>query len=209
MLGVQHLGLFVASGILLNLTPGQDTAYIIGRTIAQGRRAGVLSALGISTGSIVHSLAAAFGLSAVLAASARAFLAIKLIGAVYLVFIGLQMLLHRRAAPEDATAACPPESGWRVYRDGIVTNLFNPKVALFFMAFLPQFIDPAAPSTVAAFLLLGGIFICTGTIWCVILAFAAAAATARVRGNASAATLVKRATGALFVGLGVRLAVSR
>ena len=208
MLGTQHLTVFVVSGILLNLTPGQDTFYIIGRSVAQGRRAGVLSVLGIVSGSIIHTCAAAFGLSAILATSARAFLVVKFLGAAYLVYLGTRMLVDRSptVAPQGAFAH---ESGWAIYRAGLLTNLLNPKVALFFMAFLPQFVAPAAGSRIATFLFLGALFTCTGTIWCLVLAWSASAMSNRFRRSPSAGAMLKRATGVVFVGLGVKLAISR
>ena len=169
MFGTQNLLLFIVSGILLNLTPGQDTFYILGRSIAQGRRAGVLSVLGIVSGSVVHTTAAALGLSAILATSTRAFLVVKLAGAAYLVPLGLTMLLHRNEQVGEPTKVSQ-ETDWAIYRAGFLTNLLNPKVALFFMAFLPQFVSPSADSRVLTFLFLGGLFMTTGTIWCLVLA---------------------------------------
>src|SRR5438105_192719 len=142
MFGIHDFALFLAAGILLNLTPGPDTAYILGRSIAQGREAGIASALGICVGSIFHTCAAALGLSAILATSAVAFGAIKLLGGAYLIFLGAKMLFQRQTETalsshfDDATTIA-------AFRQGILTNILNPKVALFFLAFLPQFIDPA------------------------------------------------------------------
>jgi threonine/homoserine/homoserine lactone efflux protein len=250
MFGTEHLLLFVVSGLLLNITPGQDTLYIVGRSVSQGRRAGLLSVLGISSGSAVHTVAAAFGLSAILAASSQAFFALKLAGAAYLAYLGLRMILERAPATDDiapataniapatadiapATADIAPatanialatanialatanrvtfarESGWAIFRAGFFTNLLNPKVALFFMAFLPQFVASSAESRVLAFLFLGTIFIVNGTLWCLVLVWGASAVSARLRRHAARGALVKRATGAVFVGLGVRLAVSK
>jgi threonine/homoserine/homoserine lactone efflux protein len=208
MLGTQNLALFVMSGILLNITPGQDTFYIVGRSIAQGRQAGVLSVFGIMSGSVVHTLAAAFGLSAILATSAHAFLAVKIAGAAYLVYLGLRMVLER-SNEIGPSGEFSTKSPWDVYRAGFFTNLLNPKVALFFMAFLPQFVAAEAPSKILAFLFLGGLFMCTGTLWCLILAWSASAMSRRFRDNPSAGVILKRVTGALFVGLGVKLAVSK
>ncbi|MCC6796517.1 MAG: LysE family translocator [Candidatus Hydrogenedentes bacterium] len=205
MLGVHHLGLFVASSILLNLTPGQDTLYIVGRSVAQGRRAGIFSALGIQAGCALHTLAAALGLSAVLAASANAYLAVKFAGAAYLAYIGLQMLLQR-SQQRNLTDAIAPESDWRLFRAGFFTNVFNPKVALFYLAFLPQFVDPLAPSKIAAFLVLGCIFIGTNTVWCLALAWGSASVAPRARTSMATGHLIKRVTGALFLGLGIKLA---
>ena len=206
--GTQHLALFIVSGILLAVTPGQDTLYIVGRSVSQGRRAGLLSVLGIVTGCAVHAVAAAFGLSAVLATSAHAFFAVKMAGAAYLCYRGAQMLLDRddHAAPEKAFAH---EGSWAIFRAGLLTNVLNPKVALFFMAFLPQFVSPDANSRIIALLFLGGVFIFSGTLWCLIVVWTASAVSRRLRTRRGSGRLLKRATGALFVGLGVRLAVTK
>ena len=210
MLGTQHFWLFVVSGLLLNITPGQDTLYIVTRSVAQGRAAGLWSVLGISSGSVVHTLAAAFGLSAILATSAHAFIAVKLAGAAYLVYLGVKMLLER---PASTTAGMEPpparESAWAIYRAALLTNVLNPKVALFFLAFLPQFVAPDASSRVTAFLFLGAVFVFNGTLWCLVLVMAASALSGRLRRNAAGARRLRQATGAVFVGLGARLALSK
>jgi RhtB (resistance to homoserine/threonine) family protein len=208
MFGIHDFALFLTTGILLNLTPGPDTVYILGRSIAQGRRAGIASALGISAGSIFHTGAAALGLSAFLATSAWAFTAVKLAGAAYLIFLGVRALLKRNqdlSIPAQFKQNDPAAA----FRQGILTNLLNPKVALFFLAFLPQFIDATTPSKTVAFLALGLTFVTTGTIWCLILAWFAAAFSARLRGNATVAALLNRAVGSLFIFLGLRLAVAK
>jgi RhtB (resistance to homoserine/threonine) family protein len=208
MFGIHNFGLFLAAGILLNLTPGPDTAYILGRSIAQGRAAGIASAFGIATGSIFHTCAAALGLSAILATSAWAFSAIKLVGGAYLIFLGIKMLLqrqHRLNLPSNFRRS----TAYAAFRQGILTNVLNPKVALFFLAFLPQFIDPGSSAKVPAFLTLGLTFVTTGTIWCLILAWFASALGERLRGNPTIAELLNRAVGSLFVFLGARLAATR
>jgi threonine/homoserine/homoserine lactone efflux protein len=208
MFGTQNLALFVLSGILLNLTPGQDTIYIVGRSVAQGRRAGFLSVFGIVSGSVVHTFAAAFGLSAILATSARAFSIVKFAGAAYLVYLGIGLLVDRRVSV-DQPAVLSRESSWAVYRAGFFTNLFNPKVALFFMAFLPQFVTQGADSKILAFLFLGGIFMFTGTLWCLVLASCAATVSYRLREHPRTGTVLRRVTGVVFLGLGLKLALSR
>ncbi len=208
MFGTQHLALFVVSGILLNLTPGQDTLYIVGRSVSQGQRAGLLSVLGIVSGTIIHTFAAAFGLSAIVATSSQAFIVVKLVGAVYLAYLGLKMLLERPADTGPAVEFTQ-ERPWAIYRAGLLTNVLNPKVALFFLAFLPQFVAPTADSRVLTFLFLGGVFIFNGTLWCLVLVLCASAMSRRLRRNRSSGLWLKRATGALFVGLGVRLALSK
>ena len=208
MFGIHDFPLFLASGILLNLTPGPDTAYILGRSVAQGRLAGIASAFGIMVGSIFHTCAAALGLSAVLATSAWAFTAIKLIGGGYLVFLGIKMMLERREqfhVPSNFRRS----SSTTAFHQGVLTNVLNPKVALFFLAFLPQFIDPGSTAKVPAFLALGLTFVTTGTIWCLILAWFAAAFSERLRANQTISQWLNRAVGSLFVFLGARLATTR
>ena len=205
MFGIHDFALFITAGILLNLTPGPDTVYILGRSIAQGREAGVASALGISAGSIFHTFAAALGLSAILATSALAFGTIKLIGGAYLVFLGIKMLLDRRkqlSLPSNFRR----RSTIAAFRQGVLTNVLNPKVALFFLAFLPQFIDPASRTKVPAFLALGLTFVTTGTIWCLVLAWFASAFSERLRANETVGQWLNWAAGGLFVLLGLRLA---
>src|SRR6266403_3889541 len=202
MFGIHDFGLFLAAGILLNLTPGPDTVYILGRSIAQGREAGIASALGISLGSIFHTCAAALGLSAILATSALAFGTIKLLGGAYLIFLGVKMILDRR------TQLSLPSNFRRrttiaAFRQGILTNILNPKVALFFLAFLPQFINPASHAKVLAFLMLGFTFVTTGTIWCLVLAWFASAFSERLREDQTVSQWLNRAAGALFVFLGL------
>ncbi len=208
MLGVHDFGLFIAAGVLLNITPGQDTFYIVGRTLSQGRSAGVASVLGICAGSLGHTLLAATGLSALLAASSAAFLVVKWLGAAYLCYLGVRMLLGRRSTGghQPALAAA---SFAAVFRQGMLTNLLNPKVALFFLAFMPQFISAASPGKFLAFVMLGCCFITTGAIWCFCLVWFATQLGARLRSGDSAITALHRGAGALFIALGLKLAATR
>jgi threonine/homoserine/homoserine lactone efflux protein len=206
--GIHDFGLFLAAAILLNLTPGPDTAYILGRSIAQGGEAGIASALGISAGTILHTSAAALGLSAILATSAVAFGIIKLVGGAYLIFLGLKMILERSdqlSLPSNFRR----RTSIAAFRQGVLTNVLNPKVALFFLAFLPQFIDPASNTKVLAFLALGLTFVTTGTIWCLILAWFASAFSERLRANKTIGQWLNRAAGTLFIFLGLRLATTK
>jgi|SRR5579864_4567700 threonine/homoserine/homoserine lactone efflux protein len=208
MLGIHDYGLFVATGLLLNIAPGQDTFYVLGSSIARGRRIGMASAVGISAGCIVHTLAAAVGLSALLATSASAFLVVKLAGAAYLVYLGIRYLATR---PYVVTASGPAAAGgaWKAFCQGVLTNVLNPKVALFFLAFLPQFIDPESELKIAAFLTLGLTFVATGTVWCLSLAVAAARVRRFFAGHPRGFTGLTQAVGVVFILLGVRLAVSQ
>src|ERR1051326_1627547 len=151
MLGTHDLPLFIGSGLLLNLTPGPDTLYIVGRSTTQGWRAGTVAALGIGAGIFVHIGAAAAGLSA-LAASSGAYTLVKTAGAAYLVYVGISLL---RSPPPQAQQVPSRDSLRSVFVQGFFTNVLNPKVALFFIAFLPQFVEPEAPSKAVAFLFLG------------------------------------------------------
>lgn len=206
MLGIHSLWLFVLSGVLLNITPGPDTAYIVGRSAQIGWRGGAAAALGISAGCLVHVFAAAIGLSALLATSSVAFTAIKWIGAAYLIYTGIKMLLTQAASP--ATVTVPRATTLRqVFWQGALTNALNPKVALFFLAFLPQFVDAEAPGKALAFVVLGLIFIGTGTLWGLGVAAFAAKAAGRIRQSGRALVWLNRALGAMFIGLGVRVAM--
>jgi threonine/homoserine/homoserine lactone efflux protein len=208
MLGIHEFWLFIISGLLLNVTPGPDTAYIVGRSVQLGWRGGATAVFGISTGCLVHVFAAAIGLSAVLAASSAAFTLVKWAGAAYLCYIGLKMLLSRARAPaEEAVTASNAVSLRQVFLQGSLTNVLNPKVALFFLAFLPQFVEADSPHKPAAFLLLGLIFIFNGTLWCLGVAAFAASAAGRIRQSGRGLDWINRALGGVFVYLGVRVAM--
>jgi threonine/homoserine/homoserine lactone efflux protein len=204
--GIHDLGLFVLSGLLLNITPGADTLYIVARGTTQGARACAVAALGIGAGCIVHTLAAALGLSAIIATSATAFAVVQWIGAAYLVYLGLTLLAARSGT--RTAAPPPPASLRRVFVQGFLTNVLNPKVALFFLAFLPQFIAVDAPHKALAFLLLGAIFNVNGTLWNLLVAWSAGGLSRRLPLTRAAAAWLRRSVGAVFVVLGLRLALA-
>jgi threonine/homoserine/homoserine lactone efflux protein len=207
MLGIHDFWLFALSGVILNVTPGPDTLYILGRSVAQGRGAGLLSVLGIGSGILVHTVAAGLGLSALLAGSTTAYAALRYAGALYLAYLGLRLILapgDARAAGGDAAATAG--SSWAVYRQGVVTNVLNPKVALFFLAFLPQFVDSASPHRMVAFLVLGLVFVLSGTLWCVALVYFAAALSRRFRRRHAGGRWLNRLSGGVFIGLGLKVA---
>jgi threonine/homoserine/homoserine lactone efflux protein len=206
MFGVHELWLFILSGLLLNVTPGPDTAYIIGRSLQLGWRGGAAAALGIGAGCLVHVSAAAIGLSALLAASSAAFTLVKWVGAAYLCFIGVKMLVSRQPVPV-AAAVSGAISLRQLFLQGALTNVLNPKVALFFLAFLPQFVAADSPHKAAAFALLGLIFVFNGTLWCLGVAAFAARAAGRIRQSGWALAWINRALGGVFVYLGVRVAM--
>jgi len=206
-LGIHELWLFIVSGLLLNVTPGPDTAYIAGRSIQLGWRGGAAAALGISCGCLVHVFGAAIGLSAVLMASSAAFAVVKIAGAAYLLFSGVQMLLSRAAPVVEPSAEAGETALRRVFWQGVLTCALNPKVALFFIAFLPQFVAAESPHKALAFLTLGLIFITSGTLWCFTVAAFAARAAGRIRQSADAMAWINRLLGGMFVYLGVRVAM--
>ncbi len=210
MFGIHDLALFVVSGLLLNIMPGPDSLLIMTRSATQGWRAGSAAALGIGTGTFVHIFAAALGLSAILATSAAAFTVVKLAGAAYILYLAVGMLLSKRRDNASAEApALAPLPLRRIYAQGILTNVLNPKVALFFLAFVPQFIDADAPHKALAFLVLGAIFNINGMLWCHALALFTAQARARLKLNPAVTLWLNRATGGLFVWLGVKLALAK
>lgn len=209
LLGTVDLGVFVAAGLILNITPGADMLYIAGRSSSQGAKAGVIAALGTGTGCMAHVLFATFGLSVVLATSAIAFSIVKYAGAAYLVYLGIATLLAMRSGT-DVPAGLPvvPLSPWRIFQQAVLINILNPKVALFFMALLPQFVSPQAAHPAISFLFLGVLFDFNGTIVNVVFAIFSAKIASRLRGCKRLGLALKTAVGALFIGLGVRLALT-
>ncbi|WP_250476133.1 MULTISPECIES: LysE family translocator [unclassified Caballeronia] len=213
MLGITGFTFFVIAVFLLNVTPGPDTAYIVGRSVAQGRGAGIVSALGISAGCIVHTLACAFGLTAILAASATAFTVIKIAGAIYLIYLGVRLILAKH---DDATAArqahasekATPKSLLQLFAQGFVTNVLNPKVVLFFVSFFPQFVAAESQHKTLAFLALGIVFIAMSTVWNSFVAWIAGSVTERFAGKSGVKKWLDRGVGSAFVGLGIKLATS-
>ena len=199
--------LFVVAGLVLNFTPGPDLLYITARSLGQGWRAGAASAFGIAAGCLVHTAAAALGISVLLRASPVAYDVLRLSGAAYLIFLGIQAL--RQRAQAVGVAALPSASLRRVFWQGFATNVLNPKVALFFLAFLPQFADPARGAFALQVLLLGLIFIFNGLWVCLLVARSAAAMADWARRRAGAMSWIQRGSGALLVGLGLHLALDR
>lgn len=198
---------FLVAALALNLTPGADMTYVLARSVTQGRGAGVLSAFGIATGSLIHTVAAAVGLSAILLHSQAAFLAIKYAGAAYLLYLAFRALQDGRVAGAGANGRKPAPLG-RVYGDGVVINVMNPKVALFILAFLPQFVDPAKGHVAAQIVILGSLFNVGGTAVNCAVAWAGATASRRFKSSAGFARGLRWLSAAVFAGLAVRLAVS-
>ncbi|ARU89396.1 LysE family translocator [Pseudomonas sp. M30-35] len=210
MLGIQNLELFIITGLLLNMAPGPDSLLVMSRSATQGWKAGSAAALGIGSGTFIHVFAAALGLSALLAASATAFLVIKYLGAAYLLYIGISMLLSKSPTTEtQATPVLAPRRYTRLYLQGFLTNVLNPKVALFFLAFVPQFIAADAEHKALAFIVLGCIFNFNGMLWCHLLAVSTAFASRHIQASQRITRWLNRTIGAVFVALGVKLALSK
>lgn len=233
MFGTENLWLFIVSGLLLNIAPGPDSLLIMTRSASQGFKAGLAATLGIGAGTCVHITAAAFGLSALLATTAEAFFVVKMLGAVYLCYLGVQMLRSREKAPSDGrvndstadvnvNALHPSQSAitsssaesarpayGQIFWQGALTNLLNPKVALFFLAFVPQFIAADAPSKAISFIFLGLVFNVNGMLWCSFLAWSSAYASQKIALSSKVKALLNKSIGAVFVALGVKLAFSK
>jgi threonine/homoserine/homoserine lactone efflux protein len=208
MFGVHDFALFVLSGLLLNITPGQDVFYIVSRGASHGWKIGSVAALGVGTGCFVHVFAAALGLSAILATSAMAFTVVKFVGAAYLIWVGLTMWRKNGDNHHPDHDEFFRVNVRKIYSQGFWTNALNPKVALFFMAFLPQFVAADAPDKPLAFLLLGVVFTVNGTLVNLAYAWSAARVSQRLNKGGTFGTWAKRAAGTLFISLGIRLAMA-
>ncbi|RFB75702.1 LysE family translocator [Methylovirgula sp. 4M-Z18] len=197
-------GLFILASAVLLLTPGPAVLYIVARSVEQGRRAGLVSVLGIHLGTIVHITAAAVGLSALIVSSALAFAVVKYLGAAYLIWIGMRTFMARD--PSTTTPAVHREPLRRIFRDGFVVNLFNPKTAIFFLAFLPQFVDPTRGPVHWQILVLGFTFMGLGIMSDGMFALVAGAAGDFLRRNKRFLRFQRWFAGTSFVGLGLTAA---
>lgn len=197
---------FVAVAILVVVTPGPDMTLVARNTFAGGRITGLATSAGTCTGLLVHATAAALGLSALLLASSQAFTVVKIAGAAYLIFLGIRTIIEagRDASFREGQKASDP---WAAYRQGVLTNVLNPKVAVFFLSLLPQFVDPGQGFTIRL-LLLSGLFIAMGLVWLTAYTLALHAVSAFV-GRPPVRTVIETVTGGVLVVLGARLALQR
>ena len=205
MSGIENYLGFLLAAIIMNLTPGADSIYIITRSIAQGKKAGIYSVLGIGSGAIIHIILAAFGLSVILAKSIFLFNIVKWTGAAYLFYLGVRMLIDKSNLFDNEKTEFEKVNLIKIYRQGFFTNLLNPKIALFFMAFMPQFIKLEYVNSPTPFLILGGTFLFTGTIWCLFLAYSASFMTNTLRNNDKIGKVMKKVSGYVFIGLGLQI----
>jgi threonine/homoserine/homoserine lactone efflux protein len=192
---------FSAAALVLLLIPGPAVLYIVSQSVEHGRRAGLTATLGVHTGTMVHLTAAALGLSAILVSSSLAFTTVKLLGAAYLIYLGLRALLGADD-PETAPAAREVRLG-RIFRQGVLVNVTNPKTALFFFAFLPQFLDRGAGRLPLQIALLGLVFTCIGLVTDSSWALASGLAAGWIKGNARFTRIQRRVSGCVFIGLGL------
>jgi threonine/homoserine/homoserine lactone efflux protein len=199
--------LFVSASVALLVIPGPSVAFIVARSIQQGRAAGLVSVLGVHLGSVVHVTAAALGLSALLASSAAAFAVVKYVGAAYLLYLGIKQL--RRRPQSDEAGDLAPASRWRLFRQGAIVNVLNPKTAIFFLAFLPQFVDPSRGPVWPQVVALGLVFIALGVVSDGAYALAAGAIGDRLRRSARVRRALGAVTGSIYIVLGAFAALAR
>ncbi len=207
MLGIVQFPLFVLAVMALNATPGPDVAYVAGQSMVHGRRAGILSAFGVALGGCLHTICCAVGLTALLAASPSAFIAIKYLGGIYLVWLGMRTL-WAKAVTSDVRPATPRLNNRTLLFRGFLTNASNPKVLLFYVAFFPQFVVPESADKTAAFLVLGAVFVLLGLMNDIAVAWLAARAARAVSGQPHIRLWIDRMIGVTFIGLGIRLALT-
>lgn len=213
MLDIVHFPLFVASVVLLCITPGPDLAYVVGQSMVRGRRAGVLSAAGVALGSCTHAVASALGLTALIAASPLLFTIVKYIGAAYLVYLGAKMMLATfgvsKVVALDDQSNIPEVETRKLLLRGFITSITNPKVLLFFIAFFPQFVVIEGNHHVISFLMLGMVYAVIGVMVDMLFAILASGAAGAVAKNQTLQKIMDRVVGTTFIGLGIRLALTR
>ncbi|MEZ5636853.1 MAG: LysE family translocator [Burkholderiaceae bacterium] len=208
MVDLTYWLVFFSAALALNLSPGPDLIYILSRSIAHGRRVGLASAAGVCTGAFVHVLAASIGLSAILSTSATAFTVVKYLGAAYLIYLGIQSLRSAGATFNVAKDSETDVSLWKAFRQGVLIDVLNPKVAVFFMAFLPQFVRPGHGSEPLQLVMLGTLVICVAIVVEACFVLVASKATNFFRANPTASLWLDRSLGSVLIGLGIRLALS-
>lgn len=209
--GVREFATFITATVIFAMTPGIDTVFVLNRAIGHSRQIGSIAALGVATGVLVHTVLAAVGLAAIVAKSALLFSIIKYLGAAYLLYLGAAAIYH--AIKNPAVLQMKTDNGtmitlWQAYRSGLVTNVLNPKVALFFLAFFPQFIIPTQADNAAAYLFLGGIYALISAAWLVLLAILAGSVLSRLLTSQTAKRYMDVGSGVVFMVMGAKVAVT-
>lgn len=200
--------LFFGAALALNLSPGPDLLFVLSRTLTSGRRVGLASACGVCSGALVHVAAAALGLSAILATSALAFTLVKYAGAAYLLYLGFQALRSSAAGLVLDINSTPRTGAWQAFRQGVLVDILNPKAAIFFMAFLPQFVRPGQGAVATQLLFLGVLVVLVAIVIEGSLVLLAARASSALRGNPRLGRWLDRVLGSVLIGLGVRLGLA-
>lgn len=206
MLGIENFMTFMVTALFFIMTPGIDTVFVLNKSIGQGRKSGIVSAMGINTGVLTHTFLSAIGLTVLIAKSAIAFMVIKYIGAVYLVYIGVKKYMDTSALFTEQTVSEAKNSSKNDFWSGFFTNSLNPKVALFFLAFFPQFITPSKLEDPVPFVLLGITFAIIGVIWYLTLTMFASTFSTKIKGNPNSGIWLNRVSGFVFVLMGLQIA---
>lgn len=206
---IQNLSLFVASSVIFILTPGLDTIYVVNKSITQSKKAGLVSAAGISFGVMFHTCFAALGLSIILAKSALAFSVVKYAGAAYLVYLGIQAFRQNGSVLGEVEVVVGSKTKLsKIFWMATLTNILNPKVALFFLAFFPQFVKTGSENTSQAFLFLGTLYAVMALVWLIVLSSFVSVFSDRIRASDKAQGLIQKISGAAFIFLGIKIAIS-
>ncbi|WPU98923.1 LysE family translocator [Mucilaginibacter sp. cycad4] len=207
-MGIINLTAFLIASFLFIISPGIDTIFILNKSIAQGHKSGIYATLGITTGVLVHTTLAAFGLSLLLSQSAMAFSFVKFCGAAYLVYLGIAKLFSKESIVKSAGPALQT-SVKKTYLSAVFTNVLNPKVAIFFLAFFPQFIKPAYISTATPFIFLGSIYALITLLWFMMLTFFSGAFSSKIRSNPSISTWLNKFSAIAFILMGIKIAFTK
>lgn len=208
-MGLENFLTFVITALIFIMTPGIDTVFILNKSIGQGKKAGIYSTLGINTGILVHTLFAALGLSLIIAKSAIAFAIIKYLGAAYLIYLGISKIVSKTTMIEAAGKQKANNSNLQNFVAGLVTNVLNPKVALFFLAFFPQFINPKAMDNPVPFFTLGITYAFMGIIWLAMLTMFASAFSKKLVANPKTNNWLNKGSGVVFILMGLKIAFSK
>lgn len=209
MSGIENFSFFIISAIIFVLTPGIDTIFILNKSLTKGKKTGFYSSLGICSGILVHTSFAALGLSIILAKSAIAFSLIKYLGAAYLIYIGLKALFSKKETLSFKQQTETTESIWTSYRSGVITNVLNPKVALFFLSFFPQFISKTNTDSALPFFILGFTYAGLGIIWCFILAHFSATFSNKLKKNEKFNFWLNKTSSVIYILMGLKIAMSK
>lgn len=209
MFGIENIMFFITATIIITMTPGTDTIFVINKSISKGKRAAIYTTFGIITGLMVHTTLSAFGLSAIIAQSVVAYSIIKYLGALYLVYLGIKSLMAKNSQLEFSEQEEDRESRWESFRGGVITNILNPKVALFFLSFFPQFIKKEYMESPLPFLMLGIICAIIGLVWFILLGYFSALFANKFKENPKFNIILNKISGIVFILMGIKVALDK